>query len=102
MLLQSILASRRQSILASRRGTFFILICKCKTFNVTSYFSFAAVISTLFNFVRMFKQAHEENCKQLELEKKKAEKEAVTEKLKINASEKEIGHSIHSQVKSIK
>ncbi|CAA2968032.1 formin 18 isoform X1 [Olea europaea subsp. europaea] len=63
---------------------------------------FEQVISTLFNFVRMFKQAHEENCKQLELEKKKAEKEAATEKLKINASEKEIGHSIHSQVKSVK
>ncbi|KAL2481157.1 Formin-like protein [Abeliophyllum distichum] len=58
---------------------------------------FEQVVSTLFNFVRMFKKAHEENCKQLELEKKKAEKEAATEKQKINASEKEIGHSIQSQ-----
>ncbi|KAL2502214.1 formin-like protein 13 [Forsythia ovata] len=63
---------------------------------------FEQVVSTLFNFVRMFKQAHEENCKQLELEKRKAEKEAATEKQKINASEKEIGHSIHSQAKSVK
>ncbi|KAK1436353.1 hypothetical protein QVD17_02132 [Tagetes erecta] len=33
------------------------------------------VVSTLRNFVRMFNQAHEENCKQIEAEKKKAEKE---------------------------
>ncbi|KAK1418414.1 hypothetical protein QVD17_27558 [Tagetes erecta] len=33
------------------------------------------VVSTLKNFVRLFNQAHEENCKQLEAEKKKAEKE---------------------------
>ncbi|KAL2503897.1 actin binding [Abeliophyllum distichum] len=58
---------------------------------------FEQVVSTLFNFVRMFKKAHEENCKQLEVEKRKAEKEAATEKPKINASEKEIEHSIHSQ-----
>lgn len=56
-----------------------------------------AVISTLFNFVKMFKQAHEENCKQLEFEKKKAEKEA--EKTKMNASD--TGHLLHSQVKGV-
>ncbi|XP_076900290.1 formin-like protein 18 [Bidens hawaiensis] len=33
------------------------------------------VVATLKNFVRMFNQAHDENCKQLEAEKKKAEKE---------------------------
>ncbi|KAI3827543.1 hypothetical protein L1987_01620 [Smallanthus sonchifolius] len=33
------------------------------------------VVSTLRNFVSMFNQAHDENCKQLEAEKKKAEKE---------------------------
>ncbi|KAG2668287.1 hypothetical protein I3760_15G153200 [Carya illinoinensis] len=32
---------------------------------------FEQVISTLLSFVRMFKKAHEENCRQLELEKKK-------------------------------
>lgn len=30
-----------------------------------------AVIATLLNFVRMFRKAHDENCKQAELEKKK-------------------------------
>ncbi|KAL7601854.1 hypothetical protein Lser_V15G23822 [Lactuca serriola] len=40
------------------------------------------VVSTLVKFVRMFNQAHEENTRQLEADKKKAEKEASNEKLK--------------------
>ncbi|KAJ0515243.1 putative tensin phosphatase, C2 domain, formin, FH2 domain, protein-tyrosine phosphatase [Helianthus annuus] len=40
------------------------------------------VVTTLLKFVRMFNQANEENAKQLEAEKKKAEKEASNEKLK--------------------
>ncbi|XP_041998299.1 formin-like protein 6 [Salvia splendens] len=40
---------------------------------------FEQVIATLLNFVRMFCKAHEENCKQAELEKKKARKEAEVE-----------------------
>ncbi|KAI3444001.1 hypothetical protein Pfo_000666 [Paulownia fortunei] len=60
---------------------------------------FEQVISTLLNFVRMLKQAHEENCKQLEFERKKAEKEA-SEKMKINASD--TGHLLQSQVRSVK
>ncbi|XP_074287052.1 formin-like protein 18 [Silene latifolia] len=44
---------------------------------------FEQVVATLLNFVRMFIRAHEENCKQIELEKKRAEKEAAeNEKLK--------------------
>ncbi|VVA11603.1 PREDICTED: formin [Prunus dulcis] len=43
---------------------------------------FEQVVSTLLNFVRMFARAHEENCKQLEFEKKKAQKEAQNEKMK--------------------
>ena len=35
-----------------------------------------AVVSTLLNSVRMFLEAHEENRKQIDLEKKKALKEA--------------------------
>jgi septal ring factor EnvC (AmiA/AmiB activator) len=35
-----------------------------------------AVVTTLQNFVRLFTRSHEENCKQLDLEKKKALKEA--------------------------
>ena len=45
-------------------------------------------MSTLLNFVKMFSRAHDENCKQLELEKKKAEKEAESEKLKPHAPHK--------------
>ncbi|GER42991.1 formin-like protein, partial [Striga asiatica] len=58
---------------------------------------FEQVISTLFNFVRMFKKAQEESCKQLEFERKKAEKEA-SEKMKMNASD--VGHLL--QVRSVK
>lgn len=43
---------------------------------------FEQVTATLLNFVKMFRRAHEENCKQAELEKKKAEKEAEMEKAK--------------------
>lgn len=46
---------------------------------------FEQVVSTLLNFLRMFVRAHEENCKQLEFEKKKAQKEAEKEKLKMNS-----------------
>ncbi|WOH01130.1 hypothetical protein DCAR_0520511 [Daucus carota subsp. sativus] len=51
--------------------------------------TFEQVVSTLLNFVRMFNKAHEENCKQQELDKKKAEKEASSELTKLNASYKE-------------
>lgn len=46
----------------------------------------------------MFNKAHEENCKQLELEKKKAEREAESEKL--NALQKESGRLLHSPIKA--
>uniref|UniRef100_A0A7N0UU72 Formin-like protein n=1 Tax=Kalanchoe fedtschenkoi TaxID=63787 RepID=A0A7N0UU72_KALFE len=45
-------------------------------------YPFEQVTATLINFVRLFKKAHEENIKQAELEKKKAEKEAEMEKAK--------------------
>lgn len=50
---------------------------------------FEQVVSTLLNFVRLFVRAHEENCKQLELEKKKALKEAENEKMKVSTPKKE-------------
>ncbi|KAG7024420.1 Formin-like protein 17 [Cucurbita argyrosperma subsp. argyrosperma] len=51
---------------------------------------FEQVVSTLFNFVRMFVRAHEENCKQLDYEKKKAQKEAAEkDKLKVSTPKKE-------------
>lgn len=40
------------------------------------------MISTLLTFVTTFRKAHEENLKQAELEKKKAEKEAEAERAK--------------------
>ncbi|CAA7393502.1 unnamed protein product [Spirodela intermedia] len=43
---------------------------------------FEQVVATLLNFVRMFKKAHEENCKQAELERKKAQKEEEMNKSK--------------------
>ncbi|OAY74248.1 Formin-like protein 5 [Ananas comosus] len=43
---------------------------------------FEQVISTLLNFATMFRKAHQENCKQAELERKKAEKEAEMDKSK--------------------
>lgn len=46
--------------------------------------SFEQVVSTLLNFVRLFKKSHEENCKQIELERKKAEKESALEKSKMD------------------
>ncbi|CAK9148029.1 unnamed protein product [Ilex paraguariensis] len=50
-----------------------------------------AVIATLLNFVRLFRKAHEENCKQAELEKKKAQKEVEMEKAKgINLTKKSV------------
>ncbi len=55
------------------------------TTNACYYFKFAAVVTTLLNFTRMFNKAHEENRKQLELEmktnaesdKKKCESERI-------------------------
>uniref|UniRef100_A0A452XW68 FH2 domain-containing protein n=2 Tax=Aegilops tauschii subsp. strangulata TaxID=200361 RepID=A0A452XW68_AEGTS len=43
---------------------------------------FEQVVTTLHNFVKLFTRSHEENCKQLDLEKKKAQKEAEPEKAK--------------------
>ncbi|XP_057960093.1 formin-like protein 18 [Malania oleifera] len=61
---------------------------------------FEQVVSTLLNFVRMFVRAHEENCRQLEFEKKKAQKEAENEKLKISTPTKQSEHSIRTPLRS--
>jgi len=50
--------------------------------------------------VRLFIKAHEENCKQIELERKRAEKEAENEKLKIVAAKKESEPMIRTTIKS--
>ncbi|XP_022134758.1 formin-like protein 20 [Momordica charantia] len=52
---------------------------------------FEQVTVTLLNFVRLFRKAHEENCKQAELEKKKAVKDAEMENAKgINLTKKSV------------
>ncbi|TXG51701.1 hypothetical protein EZV62_024225 [Acer yangbiense] len=52
---------------------------------------FEQVTATLLNFTRLFRKAHEENLKQAEMEKKKAEKEAEMEKAKgINLTKKSV------------
>ncbi|KAL0733922.1 hypothetical protein Bca4012_010132 [Brassica carinata] len=43
---------------------------------------FEQVVSTLQNFVRIFVRSHEENCKQVEFEKRRVQKEEENEKLK--------------------
>lgn len=58
------------------------------------------VVSTLLNFVRMFDRAHQENCKQLEFEKKKAQKESDNEKLKISDTTKEGDEFMQNPLKS--
>ncbi|KAJ0984880.1 hypothetical protein J5N97_003236 [Dioscorea zingiberensis] len=50
---------------------------------------FEQVVSTLHTFVKMFWRAHEDNCKQVELEKRRAQKEAEIEKMKRNMPKKE-------------
>lgn len=56
------------------------------------------VVSTLLNFVKMFVLAHEENCRQLEFERKKAEKAAENEKLKTQKRQSE--HLVQNPLKS--
>ena len=72
------------------------------TFSVVSatlllFWNTSAVVSTLRNFVRMFNQAHVENCRQLELETKKA---AESENLKMGASHKESKQLLHTPIHS--
>ncbi|CAN1789309.1 Formin-like protein 17 [Linum perenne] len=64
---------------------------------------FEQVVSTLLNFSRMLARAHEENCKRVEYEKRKAEKEAEKQrKVEINGGgdsrrEPEMLHAIRSR-----
>ncbi|CAM8966447.1 unnamed protein product [Rhodiola kirilowii] len=60
---------------------------------------FEQVVSTLFNFVRMFARAHEENCKQLELEKKKALKDAENEKM-VTSPRKGMNRLVQTPIRS--
>jgi len=49
---------------------------------------FEQVVSTLLSFTKTFERAHDENVKQLELEKKRAQAEAEKEKPKLTAHKK--------------
>lgn len=55
------------------------IFSKLQSSNLFLIMTFSVVVSTLLDFVRMFNKAYEENCKQQELDKKKAEKEATSE-----------------------
>ena len=70
----------------------FKLICLLSHLTFFSLLNFCSlpVVSTLFNFVRLFAQAHEENLKQIELERKKAQKEAENKKVKIGTAKKKL------------
>nr|XP_034917565.1 LOW QUALITY PROTEIN: formin-like protein 18 [Populus alba] len=61
---------------------------------------FEQVVSTLLNFVRMFIRAHDENKKQLELEKKKAEKDAQNEKSMMASPRKLSENLVQTPIKS--
>ncbi|GLT85364.1 hypothetical protein SLE2022_035550 [Rubroshorea leprosula] len=58
---------------------------------------FEQVVTTLSNFVRMFNRAHEENCKQNELEMKK---QAEAEKLKTSDAQKESEQLLKTPIQS--
>lgn len=51
----------------------------------------ATVVSSLFNFTKMFNQAHKENCKQLELEMRKA---AESKTVKISPSTQTVWNAL--------
>ncbi|XP_045823254.1 formin-like protein 18 isoform X2 [Trifolium pratense] len=62
---------------------------------------FEQVVTTLLNFVRMFIRAHDENCKQIEYDKKKAEKEAAAENEKLkHASKSDSPRMMRTTIKS--
>ncbi|KAF2287276.1 hypothetical protein GH714_039521 [Hevea brasiliensis] len=61
---------------------------------------FEQVVFTMLNFVRMFVRAHDENCKHLEFEKKKAERETGNEKLKMVAPKKETENLMPTTIKN--
>lgn len=58
------------------------------------------VVTTLVNFKTMFKRVHNENCKQAEFERKKAEKEAEKEKMKVSPLKKESEQPLMSPIRS--
>ncbi|GLT85246.1 hypothetical protein SLE2022_034400 [Rubroshorea leprosula] len=62
---------------------------------------FEQVVSTLLNFVRMFVRAHNENCKQLEFEKRKAQKGTENEMLNMNSQSEGSEWLMQSTIKSV-
>lgn len=58
------------------------------------------VVTTLVNFMTIFKRVHLENCKQAEFERKKAEKEAEREKMKVSPLKKESEQPLLSAIRS--
>ena len=71
--------------------------CSCSFIHCFAIVS--AVVSTLLNFVTMFRRAHEENVKQAELERKKAEKDAEKEKMKLSPLRIDAGEQLPSPLR---
>ncbi|ESR53901.1 hypothetical protein CICLE_v10024009mg, partial [Citrus x clementina] len=90
---------RQELVMSENDGPVSEVFCKGRNADALAlYFGedparcpFEQVTATLLNFVRLFRKAHEENVKQSELERKKAEKEAEMEKAKgINLTKKSV------------
>ena len=63
-------------------------------------FTFAyAVVTTLVNFMTMFRRVHSENCKLAEFERKKAEKETERERMKVSPLKKESEQPLVSPIR---
>ena len=70
------------------------LECHLYSWGPFTFYLHSVVVSTLLNFVRMFVRAHDENKKQLEMEKKKAEKDAQNEKKSTMASPRKLSENL--------
>ncbi|XP_025822313.1 formin-like protein 6 [Panicum hallii] len=58
---------------------------------------FEQVVTTLLNFMRLFTRSHEENCKQLDLEKKKALKEAEENSKQLDLEKKKAQKEVETE-----
>jgi hypothetical protein len=77
----------KMAIMIQRKALFHSKLA-IETFSFFLFLSSSIVVTTLLNFVRMFIRAHDENCKQIEYDKKKAEKEAAAENEKLKLAAK--------------
>jgi hypothetical protein len=96
--LEAIKMREKMTIMIQRNSLFDIKII-IEIFLVFLFLPPSIVVATLMNFVRMFIRAHDENVKQIEYEKKKADKEAA-ENEKSKLARNESGHMMRTSIKS--